>query len=243
LPLRADEDTMTTTESRCPVAHTREIRPELPELPPRMRKLHVDRRGYPVPWFVAWVNGEPDHRIMATEKMRLAMQAKLCMICGEPLGGNVAFVIGPMCAINRTSSEPPSHVECADYSARACPFLTRPNMRRRPLGEELEAIKKPPPGQMIERNPGATGVWVTKATAFRAWPAHRGGKGTLFDLGEKPSEVRWYCEGRPATRTEVQHSIDTGFHLLQAEASAQGAQAVIELGTRRALVEQKWMPA
>lgn len=34
------------------------MRPELPELPRQMRDLKMDKRGYPVPWFVDWVNGE-----------------------------------------------------------------------------------------------------------------------------------------------------------------------------------------
>jgi hypothetical protein len=38
------------------------LRPELTELPLRMRGLPLDERGYPVPWFVAWIDGKPEFR-------------------------------------------------------------------------------------------------------------------------------------------------------------------------------------
>jgi len=35
------------------------LRESLPSLPLAMRGLPRDHRGYPVPWFVAWVDGKP----------------------------------------------------------------------------------------------------------------------------------------------------------------------------------------
>ena len=31
------------------------FRSDIPPLPPRIAKLPVDERGYPVPWFVQWL--------------------------------------------------------------------------------------------------------------------------------------------------------------------------------------------
>ncbi len=113
------------------------VRPELEPLPPRLRKLPLDARGYPVPWFVAWVDGPdgpesvPDFRVVDARKFSPAVKLKLCWICGEPLGRWLAFPIGPMCAITRTISEPPSHLECVEWSVRNCPFLTQSSMVRR----------------------------------------------------------------------------------------------------------------
>src|SRR4051794_7295681 len=103
---------------------------------------------------------------MDAEKLALAHNQKRCWVCGEPLGAFKTFVIGPMCAINRTSAEPPSHRECAEFSARTCPFLTKPRMRRneKALPEERTCL-----GFMIERNPGVTLLWITKKyTPFKA---------------------------------------------------------------------------
>src|SRR5215831_18617572 len=123
------------------------LRPELPPLPRRMKALPVDR-GYPVPWFVEWIDGVPDFRIMDGRKLVRAVRERLCWVCGQPLGSFLAFTVGPMCAVNRISSEPPSHRDCAVFSAKACPFLTRPTMRRREAGRPEEAEQ--PGGMMID---------------------------------------------------------------------------------------------
>jgi hypothetical protein len=99
-------------------------------VPERIAKLPRDDRGYPVPWFVAWVDGRPDFRVIEGGRIFEALKERRCWVCGEKLGRYLAFVIGPMCAINRITSEPPSHRDCALFAARACPFLTMPRMKR-----------------------------------------------------------------------------------------------------------------
>src|SRR5258708_35755545 len=100
-------------------------------LPSRMLSLPIDDRGYVVPWFVDWIDGKPEFRAMDGKKFVRAVREKLCWVCGERLGRYMTFVAGPMCGINRTSSEPPSHLECARWSARNWPFLSNPEMIRR----------------------------------------------------------------------------------------------------------------
>jgi hypothetical protein len=94
------------------------------QIPERMRRLPIDERGWLVPWFVAWVDGKPDHRAMDGAKLRDAIKRRLCWNCGQPLGARGAFVLGPMCAVNRTNAEPPNHYECARFAAIACPHLS-----------------------------------------------------------------------------------------------------------------------
>jgi len=96
-----------------------------------MRSLPLDERGYPVPWFVAWVDGKPEFRASSREKFRDAVKKRLCWVCGEQLGVYMVFVAGCMCGINRTTSEPPCHLECGQWSAINCPFLSNPQMVRR----------------------------------------------------------------------------------------------------------------
>src|ERR1041385_5281600 len=107
------------------------LRPGLPELPPKMRALPIDKRGFPVPFFVAMVDGEPDHRMVEPRAVKVCVEQRRCWICGGQLGVFKSFTVGPMCAINRISAEPPAHFECARYSATACPFLSRPHAHRR----------------------------------------------------------------------------------------------------------------
>lgn len=214
------------------------LRPELETPPERIAKLPV-HRGYPVPWFVEWISeidgevmpmlrgqGEPDFRIMSRERFYVALRSSLCWVCGEKLGSHKAFTIGPMCAVNRTSAEPPGHRECAEWSARNCPFLTRPHMRRREAGLPAGIDPEQPntAGIMLKRNPGVALVWVTRKPKVKRDP----NGGILFDIGE-PYDVSWWCEGRPATREEVQASIDSGLPSLREMAESDGPAATRQL--------------
>ncbi|MGW4043016.1 hypothetical protein [Streptomyces sp. NPDC004721] len=198
----------------------------LPTPPPRIARLPRNHAGYPVPWFVAWIDGMPDFRVIGAGKLDDAIRFRACWLCGEPLGANAAFVIGPMCAINRVSPEPPSHRDCADYAARACPFLTTPDMRRR--DSQLPDNTVEPDGIMLRRNPGVALVWVSRT--WRLQPHLR-----LWTVGD-PIETRWYAEGRPATRAEALASITSGLPLLRAEAEKdrRPAAALAELEAQHA---------
>lgn len=179
-----------------------------------MRGLPLDHRGYPTPWFAAWTDddgnqtprgiGKPDFRVMGGNAIAEAVNGKRCWVCGGKLGRYKAFVIGPMCAINRVNSEPPSHLECADFAGRACPFLSRPYARRREAGMPEDAVEAP--GIASMRNPKACCVWVIdgKFSWHKVPP-----RGVLFDLPE-PHELRWYAEGRKATFAEIEESITSG---------------------------------
>lgn len=200
------------------------------EVPERIAKLPRDRRGYPVPWFVAWIDGQPDFRVIDPDRMARCVKERRCWLCGEPLGAYRAFVIGPMCAINRVSSEPPSHRDCAVYAARVCPFLTKPRMRRRESGLPEEVHEAA--GVGLKRNPGVALVWVTKQFEMFRAPG-----GVLFRVGD-PVETMWFAEGRSATREEVLASIDSGLPLLMEPAKAEGPSAIaaLERMHREALV-------
>src|SRR5215469_16359092 len=136
------------------------LRSDLPPLPPRIARLPVDaERGYPIPWFVATIDGKRDFRVIEAGRKLQAVRDHRCWVCGEPLGVFLAFNVGPMCAVNHMSGEPPSHLECALWSAQACPFLTKPQMVRRTSGlpENITVDEN-----MLMRNPAVTMVWVTK---------------------------------------------------------------------------------
>jgi hypothetical protein len=190
-------------------------------MPNRIRSLQVGRRGFPVPWFAAWFDGEPDFRCVAAGKLDQAIHQSLCWVCGQPLGRYRTFITGPLCAVNRVSAEPPSHRECGEYSARSCPFLTKPRMRR---SERQLPDKTPHPvGDMIDHNPGVVLMWTT-----RSFRLVRVNSGVLFRVGP-PDTVQWYAEGRAATRDEVLASLKRGVDLLRADAEKDGAAAMHDL--------------
>lgn len=211
-------------------------------MPERIKRLPISPAGFPVPWFVQWYKdgkacavgeGAPDFRVADLDKMARAVNLRtfghrLCWTCGQTLGRHLAFIIGPMCAINRTISEPPSHFECAEYSAKACPFLSKPRMRRNE--KDLPETRVDAAGFAIDRNPGVVCIWVTQT--YKVERAPMGNKGVLFNLGD-PERVLWFCESRPATRAEVLASIDSGYPLLERLAKAQGN------GAEEALVQYR----
>lgn len=191
-------------------------------VPDRMRNLPRDKHDRVVPWFVAFIDGVPDFRVIRAGGIQDALQFNTCWLCGKPNGKYAAFVIGPMCAVNRVSSEPPSHRDCAIYAARACPFLANPNMTRREKHLPEDVVD--PAGVSIRRNPGVALVWVT-----RGWYMFRDPKGLpLFDIG-KPDQTYWYAHGRDATHDEVVESVDSGMPTLRQAAAEGGPLAAIEL--------------
>lgn len=196
----------------------------LPPVPWRVKSLPIDaRRGIPIPWFVFIPDDGPvDFRVADLSKMRVAVRDRLCWVCGKPLGAFLAFPIGPMCAINRTTSEPPNHRECAEWSVLACPFLNQTEKRRREMKEDRSDLVEAA-GYAIVRQPGVTLLWVTKH--YHVFRPHAGGDGILFKIGD-PTHVSWYCCGRAATRSEIMESIDGGYPSLMALAEEDGPESI-----------------
>lgn len=165
----------------------------------RMTHLPLESRGYPVPWFVQWFNDKPDFRVVDGNKFRQAVRFNNCWICGERLGSRKTFVLGPMSALSRVTSEPGSHYECAQFAVVACPFLVLPasQYKQTPLPEGARI----PAGEFSTRNPGVCALWT--ATTFKVT------QGPLIEVGE-PSHVEWWHKGNYATRKVVRSSIDEG---------------------------------
>lgn len=191
-------------------------------MPAAIERLPRDRHGRPIPWFVHVDDaGVPDFRVIGPDRLDDAHRFGWCWVCGRPRGRHAAFLIGPMCAVNRVSPEPPSHLECVTYSARACPFMATPQMVRRT--SRLPDGVSDPAGVMLRRNPGVGLVWSS-----RSWSRFRAPGGHLWDIGD-PTATAWYAHGREATRDEVLASIDTGLPLLREAADVDGPAAHAQL--------------
>jgi hypothetical protein len=218
-------------------ALTETLRPELTGMPARIAALPVFR-GYPVPWFVAYPNGpdgEPEFRTADGKKWIAAVKEKLCWVCGQPLGAYLVFVLGPMCGVTRTTSEPACHRECAEWSALNCPFLTRPHMVRREDNLPEGVIE--PPGTSLRRNPGVTLLWCTRSFSLFRGPDRR----FLIRVGD-PLEVLCYAEGRRATRREVDESVAGGLPKLIELAKLDGEEAEADL-VKKVVEFEFYLPA
>lgn len=205
-----------------------DMRKDLPPLPRRWSSRPIDHRGYPVPWFVTVKDddGRWDFRIVDPTRKVDAVRHRRCWLCGEPLGVHGAFVIGPMCAINRTTAEPPVHLDCARYAVAACPFLARPRAQRRTAG--IEDMQDNMPGVGLQRNPGACLIWSTRQWRWYDPTGRRSIADSLVALGD-PTSCEWYAEGRPATRAEIMASIESGLPALRSVAEDEGPAAVAAL--------------
>ena len=171
-------------------------------MPERIAALPLDDKERPVPFFVLWKDGKPDFRIADPAKIYQCYHEGLCWICGQKLGTYLAFVVGPMCTVNKISAEPPGHLDCGQYAVRACPFLIQPKMVRREGGlpEELAA----PPGVFFKENPGVTAIWVTKSFT----PLLKDGM-LVARLGA-PTQVLWYARGEQAGLSDVMEAFRAG---------------------------------
>lgn len=191
-------------------------------MPDRIRRLPVDHRGYPIPAFVAWVDGKPVFPVASEPFLVKAYKEDRCYVCGDKLGRYRASVIGPMCAVNRTIGEPPCHTDCARFAAINCPFLANPLAARVP---EAKLLGKVPDGrhapEALQRNPGAVCVWI----ATKQPKAQRTPSGTIIFRLTDPHAVEWYAEGREATRAEVMTSIRTGLPHLLAQCDLERGEA------------------
>lgn len=189
-------------------------------LPERLARRPVSSRGFPVPWFVTFRDGDWDFVNLDPEKLEIAYRQDTCWLCGEKLGQFKSFCIGPMCSINRVASEPAQHRECSRYAVQACPFLARPGAKR-----NAKAAVDPGniPGLHLDHNPGAALVWTTKSYK----PVQVDG-GVLFELGD-PVETSWWVEGRKATRLEIDAAIAKGLPRLHQAAAMQGRESMREL--------------
>jgi len=192
-------------------------------MPERMRSREISSKGYPVPWFVTLKKPDGDWDFVNVDPHREleAHQKKCCWLCGKRLGVYKVFAIGPMCAINRVSSDAPAHIECARYAVMACPFLANPRMVRN------DTNRPPPelcatPGLMLERNPGVICLWTTKEyTTVHPDPT----KGLLFRIGD-PVATEWWRERRKATYAEVMASVESGMPFLEDAAKLDGPEGV-----------------
>lgn len=102
------------------------------DIPKELAHLKKDSRGYPVPYFVSYIDGKPEFRFLKPERLQMIIENKLCHICGKKLLPNsFYFIAGPIGLNNRTSTDAAMHKVCAEFSLVACPHLFFEKAERR----------------------------------------------------------------------------------------------------------------
>lgn len=102
-----------------------------------------DERGYPVLAITPYRDGRPVFAVTGPARILVCAVERRCSICGLGLGRGpvwrvvaadeaVAIAAEPAGFDNTASTvEPPGHRLCMLYAAVVCPWLARPNARRR----------------------------------------------------------------------------------------------------------------
>ena len=55
-------------------------------IPRRLAGRPINERGFPVPWFVSWIDGKWDFVNLDPRKVFDAVKQNKCFLCGDPLG-------------------------------------------------------------------------------------------------------------------------------------------------------------
>src|SRR5215467_9324535 len=102
-------------------------------LPDQIRALPVDpRRRLPIPFANGAdpETGEGRFAITDATRQMACWTAKLCGVCGQPLGEWVAFLGGPGSADRWRGAytDPWMHEDCAEASLTVCPYIARPRV-------------------------------------------------------------------------------------------------------------------
>lgn len=94
------------------------------QIPANLSHLKVDKRGYPVPFFVPIVDGVPNFKYADKKKQELCINKGLCHICGLKLiAGNYFFITGPLGLQNKVVTDPAMHKSCAEFALAICPHM------------------------------------------------------------------------------------------------------------------------
>lgn len=109
-------------------------------LPALMAHLPI-HNGFPVPYFTAYVNGQPDPRVADARKARTCARRRICWVCGLPLPAVVTFIGGPLSCCSHVFTDGPMHEECSTFALQVCPYLA--TVRRDRTADESQLAPDP----------------------------------------------------------------------------------------------------
>ena len=93
------------------------------EIPEYLAHLPVDKRGYPIPYFVPIVDGEAEFKYGDPHKVDICLKYNKCWVCGRKIKLPAYVITGPVGRKNNVVSDLPMHERCARYSLIICPHM------------------------------------------------------------------------------------------------------------------------
>ncbi|MFF2145559.1 hypothetical protein [Kitasatospora sp. NPDC058190] len=153
------------------------MRFELVPMPDGVGARPKDGRGYPVPAITPWQDGQPQFALTDYGRSADCALERRCSVCGELMargpvwrvvGAAESAAIAEAIAAGRPyrnlapTMEGPGHRSCMLYASMVCPYLARPNARRK-----------------VTAGPTADGV-----TSAAVRGAARGGTGAVVGFGD-----------------------------------------------------------
>ncbi|MGH3470993.1 MAG: hypothetical protein ACRDPG_02975 [Nocardioidaceae bacterium] len=130
------------------------MQPALVPMPAGVAARPHDDRGFPVLAITPWRDGSPNFAVTSPARILVCAVERRCSICGLGLGKDsvwrvvaadeaVAIAADPVNFDNAAGTvEPPGHRLCMLYAAVVCPWLARPNARRRLDAEVAGLVMK-----------------------------------------------------------------------------------------------------
>lgn len=144
------------------------------QIPDFLKHLKVDQRGYPIPFFVAYVNGKPDFRMLDPAKYKYCLEQNLCSICGKKhVPKNYFFITGPIGLANGVHSDCPMHRGCAEYSLQICPHLYFEKAKRNDRGELVKIAAETTGAAGIKEKPSE--LFLIRADKYKTIPGPHNG--------------------------------------------------------------------
>ncbi|MGH3444238.1 MAG: hypothetical protein ACRDPB_02570 [Nocardioidaceae bacterium] len=125
------------------------MQPDSVPMPAAVAARPRDERGFPVLAITPWTEGRPDFAVTSPSRILVCAVERRCSICGLDLGRGpvwrvaaadeaAALAADPVGLENAAPTvEPPGHRACMLYAAVVCPWLARPNARRRLPVEQI----------------------------------------------------------------------------------------------------------
>jgi hypothetical protein len=163
------------------------------EIPKELLHLPVDERGYVIPFFVTYVDGKPDFRLLDIRKQNKCITKRLCPVCGRKLPKDSMFFIGGIKTFtNRVCTDPGMHRVCAEYSLMTCPHMYLEKAQRREKGlEGLQVIntKLLDPGKPQQ-------IYLIKASKYKKIPHPYSAGGSLIRFAPISAEIYGYEDGK-----------------------------------------------
>lgn len=225
----ADPD-MVKYQAACAYATARAAVPfHLVPLPPRMRHLDRDPRGYPI-FYMAY--RDPSGRVHFTvnddAKRHRCVVEDRCSICGLPLFRARWFLGGPGSAFHARGAyvDPPMHDECVHYALRVCPHLTRPSydkgMRGRTVARDDHVV-------LVEnKNVGEFRPAVFVAVLAKGQRVHGGMLGTDYIVPRRPfMRVEYWRDGVKLSESDGKRISDEMMASLARELDEESPGAVL----------------